>query len=153
MIPRPGSSVPRGTAALAGLLLTMACSSPVTMTFPDAGAPLTEDDVAFIEPGATSCEEVVLRLGTPFFAHDEERVLAYAWLKEVVTIHGILIPLDALFLNFEYPLSFDQVYLTHLYLVAWDEDGRVRGAGFATVESLPFWNTVDEALRTWSATH
>ena len=62
-------------------------------------------------------------------------------------------PLRVLFLNFEYPLSFDQVYRTHFYLVGWDAGGRVRDAGFLTVESLPIWGTVDEALRTWSATH
>lgn len=103
-------------AALCGGCLSAGSTSAVSGT----GKPLFDArETAFVHPGETTRADVLLRLGQPFWATEDDRVLVYGRLTSTET-HVFLILLPWM----ESRARHD------LYLVEFDAAGRVARAEF-----------------------
>ncbi len=58
---------------LASLALAAACTTPVTRTDPA----LLETELRFLEPGVSTREEILFRMGAPFREYEDGRIVTY----------------------------------------------------------------------------
>ena len=64
-----------------GALLLMLIASLVSCATPDAGYKITDETIAFVQPGVTTRSEVLENLGSPLFELKEPPVVSYSWGK------------------------------------------------------------------------
>jgi hypothetical protein len=60
-------------AVVSLLALASACSTPVTRTDPT----LLENELGFLDPGLTTRQEILSRLGDPFREYEDGRIVTY----------------------------------------------------------------------------
>jgi hypothetical protein len=120
----------------------------------DSGYKISNDTVAFIEPGVTTRAEVVENLGPPLLDLPDARVSAYSWGRVRVSGSQPVVRDDRL-----EPRTMGYYSTTPstwqesesrrwAYAIAWDENNRVMRTERIKVEGI---TTLERTVREWAA--
>jgi hypothetical protein len=140
------------------LALALCCGVPGCATR-DAGYKISDETVAFIQPGTTTRSEVVENLGTPLFELRNPTVLAYSWGKVRPTGGNAAARQEAMqsrrmtFGSYETgPPPIDDTTLVEtrrwVFCVELDEANRVTRTGRLKLEGA---ESLEQAVRRWAS--
>jgi len=90
-----------------------------------SGERIQSEDISFVQPGATTADDLVKRLGEPWARYQDLGVMVYYW--ETLVWHRVcLIPTG----GYNNPIASDQITRLHYLFVQLDESDRVLRSGF-----------------------
>ena len=122
-----------------------------------SGYKISNETIAFIQPGTTTRAEVVENLGPPLLELQDVRVLAYSWGKMRVTGGSAAARQDAMqsrqmsgYSPPSTPIDEGGLVESHRWVccVAWDENNRVTRIERIKLESA---TSLESAVRRWAA--